>query len=101
MTTRYYFVDPAPCRADLLRMEVELVHTLKNDIAGCVLSEESVRQYVEDLKAVQDSISHANPRLRRVEITFRPDRSRFMDGYADFITIGQYGCALRPVRKIQ
>ena len=101
MTTRYYFVDPAPCRADLLRMEVELVHTLKNDIAGCVLSEESVRQYVEDLKAVQDNISRDNPRLRRVEITFRPDRSRFMDGYPDFITIGQYGCALRPVRKIQ
>lgn len=101
MTTRYYFVDPAPCRADMLRMEVELVHTLKNDIAGCVLSEESVLQYVEDLKAVQDSISHANPRLRRVEISVRFDHSRFMDGYADFITIGQYGCALRPVRKIQ
>ena len=101
MTTRYYFVDPAPVRADMLRMEVELVHTLKTDIAGCVLSEEAVRQYVEDLKAVQDSISRANPRLRRVEITFKPDCFRFMDGYADFITIGQYGCALRPVRKIQ
>ena len=85
----------------MLRMEVELVHTLKNDIAGCVLSEEAVRQYVQDLKAVQDSISRDNPRLRRVEITFKPRPDRFMDSYADFITIGQYGCALRPVRKIQ
>ena len=101
MTTRYYFVDPAPCRADMLRMEVELVHTLKNDIAGCVLSEESVRQYVEDLKAVQDNISRDNPRLRRVEITFKPRRERFIDGYPDFITIGQCSCVLRPVRKIQ
>ena len=99
--TRYYFVDPAPVRADLLRMEVELVHTLKNDIAGCVLSEESVLQYVEDLKAVQDNISRDNPRLRRVEIYFDPKGTRFMDGYPDFITIGQYSCALRPVRKIQ
>lgn len=101
MTTRYYFVDPAPCRADMLRMEVELVHTLKNDIAGCVLSEESVLQYVEDLKAVQDSISRDNPRLRRVEISARFNPARFIDNYPCFLTIGQYGCALRPVRKIQ
>lgn len=101
MTTRYYFVDPAPVRSDLLRMEVELVHALKDDIGSCVLSEEAVHQYVEDLKAVQDNISRANPRLRRVEIFFKPDKFRYMDGYADFLTIGQYGCALRPVRRIQ
>lgn len=101
MTTLYYFVDPGPVRSELLRMEVELIHVLKNDIGGCVLSEDAVRQYVEDLKGAQDNISRANPRLRRVEISFKPDRSRFMDGYADFITIGQYGCVLRPVRKIQ
>lgn len=100
MTTRYYFVDPAPCRSELLRMEIELVHTLKDDIGGCVLSEDAVRQYVEDLKAAQDEISRANPRLRRVEISFSPVSSRFMDCYPDFITIGQYSCVLRPVRKI-
>ena len=101
MTTRYYFIDPAPCRADMLRMEVELVHTLKNDIAGCVLSEDAVRQYVEDLKAVQDNISRANPRLRRVEISARLNPARFIDNCPCFLTIGQYGCTLRPVRKIQ
>ena len=100
MTTQYYFVDPAPCRSELLRMEVELVHVLKDDIASCVLSEDAVRQYVEDLKVAQDSISRDNPRLRRVEISFKP-RGRAMEGYPEFIHIGQYGCALRPVRKIQ
>ena len=99
--TRYYFVDPAPVRADMLRMEVELVHTLKNDIAGCVLSEEAVKAYVKDLNAAQDSISHSNPRLRRVEISFKPDHARFMDGHPVWLYIGQYACSLRPVRKIQ
>lgn len=101
MTAKYYFVDPAPCRAELLRMEVELVHVLKDDIGSCVLSEAAVRQYVKDLNAAQDNISKANPRLRRVEIKFEPRGSRFMDGYPDFLTIGQYGCPLRPVRRIQ
>ena len=101
MTTRYYFVDPAPCRSELLRMEVELAHILKDDIADCVLSEDALRQYVEDLKGAQDTISRNNPRLRRVEISFKPSASRFMTGVADFIQIGQYHCPLRPVRKIQ
>ena len=100
MTTKYYFVDPAPCRSELLRMEVELVHVLKEDIASCVLSEDAINQYVEDLKAAQDTISRANPRLRRVEIYFKI-RNRFMDGWPEFITIGQYNCPLRPVRPIQ
>lgn len=100
MTTQYFFVDPAPCRSELLAMEVKLAHILKNDIADCVLSEDAIKQYVEDLKASQDSISSDNPRLRRVEIEFKI-RGRFMDGYPEFIHIGQYACALRPVRKIQ
>ena len=101
MTTRYYFVDPAPVRSELLRMEVELAHTLKNDIADCVLSEDAVRQYVKDLMGAQDTIAHNNPRLRRVEITFNPSSTRHMQGMPDFLVIGQYHCPLRPVRKIQ
>lgn len=101
MTTRYYFVDPAPVRSEFLRMEVELAHMLKRDIADCVLSEDAVRQYTIDLIRAQDVLAHNNPRLRRVEITFSPSPTRHMRGMPEFLVIGQYYCPLRPVRKIQ
>ena len=101
MTSRYYFVDPSPVRSELLRMEVDLAHTLKDDIGECVLSEDAINQYVEDLKGTQDNFSSANPRLRRVEIKSDLTRSRRFPGCCDFIIIGNYHCPLRPVRKIQ
>lgn len=101
MTSRYYFVDPSPVRSELLRMEVDLAHTLKDDIGECVLSEDAINQYVEDLKGTQDNFSSANPRLRRVEIKSDLTRSRHFPGCCDFIIIGNYHCPLRPVRKIQ
>ena len=101
MTNRFYFVDPSTVRSELLRMEVDLAHTLKDDIGECVLSEDAINQYVEDLKGTQDNFSSANPRLRRVEIKSDLTRSRHFPGCCDFIIIGNYHCPLRPVRKIQ
>ena len=101
MTRKSYFVDPAPLRSNLLRMEIELVHVLINDCKHAVLNEDAVRQYVEDLKAAQDNISRQNPKLRRVEISHDLDRYRgYGMEYTHFITIGQYCCPLIEVTKI-
>lgn len=98
---RNFFVDPGPARSVLLKMEHELVHKLKEDIADSVLNEDAVRQYVEDLKEAQDAISRDNPKLRRVEIsTTLDDKHWHPEGTPHFITIGQYCCPLRPVNKI-
>ena len=101
MTTRYYFVDPAPCRSNLLQMEIRLVHILKEDIADCVLSEDAVQQYVKDLNAAQDNISRENPKLRRVEISTDLRRDYRYSSLCGWIIIGQYHCPLREVRRIQ
>ena len=97
-----FFVDPAPIRSDLLQMEIRLAHVLMDDIKHAVLNEDAVRQYVEDLKAAQDSISHEKPKLRRVEIsTSLDDKRRGLYDLVQFITVGQYSCPLIPVTKIE
>ena len=98
---RNFFVDPAPCRSNLLRMEIEVAHVLINDCKHAVLNEDAVRQYVEDLKAAQDSIARQNPKLRRVEISHDLNRrAGFGPEQIHFITIGQYSCPLIEVTKI-
>jgi hypothetical protein len=101
MTNRFYFVDPSPVRSELLRMEVDLAHRLREDLSACVLSEDAIKDYVKDLNGVQDLFSRENPRLRRVEIKTDLTRSQHYPGCCDFIIIGNYYCPLRPVRKIQ
>ena len=97
---RNFFVDPAPCRSNLLQMEVRLAYILKDDIGDCVLNEDAVRDYVNDLQAAQDTISRENPKLRRVEISTDIDKRSHFSGQICFITIGQYNCPLREVHKI-
>lgn len=97
---RNFFVDPAPCRSNLLQMEVRLAYILKDDIGDCVLNEDAVKQYVENLKAVQDTISRENPKLRRVEISTDIDSRSWYPGQVRFISVGQYNCPLREVHKI-
>ena len=99
-----FFVDPAPLRSDLLQMEVRLAHVLIDDIKHAVLHEDAIRQYVEDLKAAQDSISSERPKLRRVEISHDLDNKGWgwhSDGQARYIRVGQYCCPLIPVTKIE
>ena len=98
---RVFFVDPALVRSDLLQMEVRLAHVLIDDIKHAVLNEDAVRQYVEDLKAAQDSISRERPKLRRVEISHDLDSRGYSVEYTHFITIGQYNCPLIPVGKLE
>ena len=102
MTRRSFFVDPAPLRSNLLRMEIEVAHVLIDDVKHAVLNEDAVRSYVEDLKAAQDTISRQNPKLRRVEISHNLDRhNHYGPDHIHFITIGQYSCPLIEVTKIQ
>ena len=98
---RNFFVEPAPVRSNLLQMELRLAYILKNDIEHAVLNEDAVRQYVEDLKAAQDSIVRENPKLRRVEISTDIDRDRHLISLTGcaFITIGQYSCPLLEITK--
>lgn len=102
MARKSYFVDPGPLRSNNLKMEIELAHILIGDIKHAVLNEDAVKDYVEDLKAAQDSISRQNPKLRRVEI--KADLTRGAGypgiGLACFIIIGDYHCPLYEVTKI-
>lgn len=101
MTRKSYFVDPAPLRSNLLRMEIEIAHVLINDIRHAVLNEDYLRDYVEQLKSAQDNIARNNPKLRRVEIHHDLDRhGGYGIEYMHFITIGQWNCPLREVTKI-
>jgi len=100
MTRRSFFVDPSPTRSNLLQMELKLAYILKEDIGDCVLNEDAVKDYVNDLKAAQDSISRENPKLRRVEISTDIDKKRTYGIPIYFISIGQYSCPLREIRKI-
>ena len=96
-----FFVDPAPVRSNLLQMEIRLAHILVDDIKHAVLHEDAIRQYVEDLKAAQDSISRENPKLRRVEIKADLVRASGFYVYTCYLYIGQYCCPLIPVTKIE
>lgn len=101
MTRKSYFVDPAPLRSNLLRMEIEVAHVLIDDIKHAVLNEDYLRDYVEQLKTAQDSIARQNPKLRRVEIHHDLDRRvGYGPDYIHFITIGQWSCPLHEVTKI-
>lgn len=101
MAQQFFFVDPCNAGSNALGMEVKLLHILREDISDCVLSEDAVNQYVRDLNAAQDAISHDNPRLRRVEIKADIDKARYLSQLTSFIRVGAIAVPLRPVRKIQ
>lgn len=95
-----YFVSHGAMRASNLQMENRLIHIVQDEICDCVISDAALIEFVRELKAKQDEISKAEPRLRRVEVSAELSGPRVNISRCGWLRIGSVSIILQPVKSI-
>ncbi len=95
-----FFVSHGAMRASNLQMENRLMHIVQDQISDCVVSEEAILNFVQELKAKQDEISKAEPRLRRVEISVELHSRSVSISRVAWLRIGSLSVVLQPIKAI-